>query len=385
MRFQVENDQQLERLIKFVDEMNLDQWSESRVGNVDVLFPPHLLDTVEMFGLEYSVYIEDLQVLIDNESIMNAMVSNSDADFFKKYHSNEEIVVFMKGLANKYPNLVTMTENGRTIEDRPQYLLRVTSQRGTNKTGMFFHSLTHAREWVSGATLLYIIDQLLENYGTEPVATKLLDELEWFFVPVVNVDGYEYTWNSNRMWRKNRRINQGSSCVGVDNNRNWAYGWRSGESPCSETFSGASAFSEPETKALADVVTKHPNIKGYIDIHSYSELLMWAYGATRDLPKDSRVLQECGHRMIKAIENVHGKKFRAGPIYTTIYAAYGSSVDWVYDTAGVTFTYTFELRDTGRYGFVLPPDQIIPSGEEIYASIKEMGLYIIDYYRTNSA
>lgn len=44
--------------------------------------------------------------------------------------------------------------------------------------------------------------------------------------------------------------------------------------------------------------------------------------------------------------------------------ASGGSMDWVKGVFDTRITYTYELRDTGRYGFVLPANQIIPSGEE---------------------
>ena len=50
--------------------------------------------------------------------------------------------------------------------------------------------------------------------------------------------------------------------------------------------------------------------------------------------------------------------------------AAGASDDWYKGVLGSRFAYTTELRDTGFYGFVLPPDQIIPSGEEMWAAFE---------------
>ena len=44
-------------------------------------------------------------------------------------------------------------------------------------------------------------------------------------------------------------------------------------------------------------------------------------------------------------------------------------MDWVKGVHKTPITYTYELRDTGRYGFLLPPDQIIPTAEETFDSI----------------
>jgi hypothetical protein len=67
---------------------------------------------------------------------------------------------------------------------------------------------------------------------------------------------------------------------------------------------------------------------------------------------------------------VHGTTFKYGPICSTIYKATGSSVDWTNDVAKSDNTFTAELRDTGANGFVLPANQIVPTGEETYAGVR---------------
>jgi len=51
-------------------------------------------------------------------------------------------------------------------------------------------------------------------------------------------------------------------------------------------------------------------------------------------------------------------------------AAAGSSADYAYDTHGVRYPFALELRDTGFYGFQLPPEQIMPTAEETFNGIK---------------
>ena len=63
----------------------------------------------------------------------------------------------------------------------------------------------------------------------------------------------------------------------------------------------------------------------------------------------------------------HGKIYGVGCIPCLIYIASGTSVDWAKGELKIPYVYTIEVRDTGRYGFLLPPDQIIPTGEEIMA------------------
>ena len=73
---------------------------------------------------------------------------------------------------------------------------------------------------------------------------------------------------------------------------------------------------------------------------------------------------------IAAVKAVHGTTFTGGPICNTIYQVSGDSVDYAYESAKAAYSMTVELRDTGNYGFVLPANQILPSGEETWAGLK---------------
>ena len=96
-----------------------------------------------------------------------------------------------------------------------------------------------------------------------------------------------------------------------------------------------------------------------------------AYGySCNQLPAKHSEFQSLMNGAVNAIRSVHGTRFDYGPICSTIYQTAGSSVDYMNDVVEADYTFTVELRDTGRYGFVLPPDQILPSGEESYAGIR---------------
>jgi hypothetical protein len=62
--------------------------------------------------------------------------------------------------------------------------------------------------------------------------------------------------------------------------------------------------------------------------------------------------------------------------------ASGNSVDWTFDKAKILYSYAVELRDQGEYGFILPPDQIIPSGLETFEAVKALALYIKSHQAT---
>lgn len=171
--------------------------------------------------------------------------------------------------------------------------------------------------------------------------------------------------------------------MGTDPNRNWDNHWCSRAAggttdPCSESFCGSAPFSEVEVKAVADYVSAATNIAAFVDFHSYSQLWMQPYGYSTNLPANNDAQAEMGRTAVAALTAVNGIRYKVGPIASTIYPAAGSSADWAYDnTTHIKFAYGVELRDTGRQGFLLSADQIVPSGIETLAAVVSMGDYLL--------
>lgn len=55
-------------------------------------------------------------------------------------------------------------------------------------------------------TVAYLAQGLLTNYTTNSDVKAIVDYFQWIIIPIVNADGYVYTWTTDRMWRKNRFI-----------------------------------------------------------------------------------------------------------------------------------------------------------------------------------
>uniref|UniRef100_A0A4W4EV67 Peptidase M14 domain-containing protein n=1 Tax=Electrophorus electricus TaxID=8005 RepID=A0A4W4EV67_ELEEL len=223
---------------------------------------------------------------------------------------------------------------------------------GANRPGIWIDTGIHAREWV-----------------TPPHPYICAFFFDIFLEIVTNPDGFHFTHTSNRMWRKTRKPNDGSICVGVDANRNWDAGFSgagSSNNPCSETYRGPSAHSEPEVKAIVDFVKSHGNLKAFVSIHSYSQMLLYPYGYTRTPCKDQAELVR--PKAVTDLKSLYGTNYKYGSIINVIYQASGGTIDWTYNQ-GIKYSYTFELRDTGRYGFMLPANQIIPTAEETWLAL----------------
>ncbi|XP_034528053.1 carboxypeptidase A5 isoform X6 [Ailuropoda melanoleuca] len=176
----------------------------------------------------------------------------------------------------------------------------------------------------------------------------------------------------NRLWRKNKSSRPGIFCIGVDLNRNWKSGFGgngSNNNPCSETYRGPSPQSEPEVAAIVDFITTHGNIKALISIHSYSQMLMYPYGHSLEPVPNQKELYHLAKDAVQALSEAHGIEYIYGSISNTLYVASGITVDWAYDS-GIKYSFTFELRDTGRYGFLLPASQIVPTAQETWLALR---------------
>jgi len=356
----------------------------SSVGPMDVLVSGDQLGLIEQRGLRFQIQHEDVQGLIDRERAAPVVAAAGDPfqDFFLAYHPygavdmESSILWYMNELVTRYPTLVTWTSVGTTVEGRTIWGLRVSGPLSTDKAAVVYFGCEHAREWITTTIPTYFANYLAGNYGTDATVTNLMDRAEFFLVPVFNLDGYLYTWSTNRFWRKNRRPNGGAS-YGVDLNRNWAEGWGgpgSSADPNSDGYHGPVPFSEPETQGLRNFLTDHTNVRAQLDIHSYSQLILWPYGYTNSFSPDQSTYQLVGNGMQADILGVHGKYYAAGPVYSTIYPASGVSVDWTYAQLNI-LSFSFEVRDTGTYGFLLPPDQIIPNNEELLPAVLRLSGY----------
>jgi len=237
----------------------------------------------------------------------------------------------------------------------------------------YMHCTIHAREWITTTTCMWILDQLL-NKDIDRV--KLVELYHWIIVPILNIDGYDYTYTNDRLWRKNRQPNPGSSCAGTDNNRNYGFGWGgpgASTNPCAETFRGARAFSSPEAAAENDFLAPYLNIGQvvvYLDIHSYGGWFLSAWGyTTSGQPVDYPAMQTQMVSATTTMRAINGNTYTYGQSGRTLYVTSGSTVDHLYGEGGVVQSYTIECAGNS---FTLPVSQIIPIGREVWAGVKKI-------------
>nr|XP_020736343.1 carboxypeptidase A1 [Odocoileus virginianus texanus] len=374
-----------------LEHLQLDFWrGPAQPGSpIDVRVPFPSLQAVKVFleahGIRYRIMIEDVQSLLDEEQeqmfASQSQARSTNTFNYATYHTLDEIYDFMDLLVAEHPQLVSKLQIGSSYEGRPIYVLKF-STGGSNRPAIWIDLGIHSREWITQATGVWFAKKFTDDYGQDPTFTAILDSMDIFLEIVTNPDGFVFTHSQNRLWRKTRSVTSGSSCVGVDANRNWDAGFgKAGASsnPCSETYHGKSANSEVEVKSIVDFVKDHGNFKAFLSIHSYSQLLLYPYGYTTQSIPDKNELNQVAKSAVEALSSLYGTSYKYGSIITTIYQASGGSIDWAY-SQGIKYSFTFELRDTGRYGFLLPASQIIPTAQETW-----LGLLTIMEHTLNNA
>ncbi|XP_072291643.1 carboxypeptidase A5 [Eucyclogobius newberryi] len=386
LRIQAKDETQLS-LLKDLEQMfeQLDFWRDvSDVSTpVDIRVPAEALGEVreylDSWGISFETMIEDLQAVLDEEqqemesAARFGEARNTDSFDYARYHPIAELYSFQDMLVAENPKLVSKIVIGQSYEGRPLTVLKF-STGGTDRPAIWIDTGIHSREWVTQASGTWFAKKIVNDYGKCPMLTAILDKMDIFLEIMTNPDGYAYTHSNNRMWRKTRKPNPGSSCVGVDPNRNWDAGFGgpgASSSPCSETFRGPRAHSESEVSSIVNFVKNHGNIKEFVSIHAYSQMLMYPYGYTRTPVKDQAELHALAQKAVSALTAVYGTRYRYGSIIDVIYQASGGTIDWTYNQ-GIKYSYTFELRDTGRYGFILPANQIVPTANETWAAMLEL-------------
>jgi len=384
--------------LRALDETDeFDFWTESRAVStpVDIRCAPQRCDELRSrlraMGIEnVSVMIADLQVAMHEERKPAPLRSTSSVSGFdySEYHGYDETKSWMASLVEQYSDICEMVSVGTSYEGREIQAIKITGNKNSTsaKKAFWMYGGIHAREWITVSTVTYMLGHTLEAYGKDDTITNIVDSLNIYYAPILNPDGYEYTRNGDRMWRKTMMPNPGQSqrCAGTDPNRNWDWHWNeagSSSDPCSESYAGARAGDQPEVKAVMDFLRTRDTFLGYLNFHSYSQLWMTPWGYTYSHPKDYDVQHAGGAAAVAALQAVHGTRFQNGAIAEIIYQASGSSADYAYGACNILFAGGVELRDTGAHGFVLPASEIIPSGEETFAAIKALANFMIKHDR----
>ncbi|XP_012516660.1 PREDICTED: carboxypeptidase O [Propithecus coquereli] len=291
---------------------------------------------------------------------------------YNTYHTMEEIYWWMSQIIEEYPEVATQHFLGTTYEARPMYYLKISQPSNNPKKIIWIDCGIHAREWIAPAFCQWFVKEILQNYKDNSRISGFLRNLDFYVLPVLNIDGYIYSWTTDRLWRKSRSSHDNGTCFGSDLNRNFNVSWCSvgASTNCQDlTFCGTGPVSEPETKAVSSFVeSKKDNILCFLTMHSYGQLILTPYGYTQNKSSNHEELIQVGQKAANALKAKYGTNYRVGSSADILYATSGSSRDWARDI-GIPFSFTFELRDNGTFGFILPEAQVQPTCEETMEAV----------------
>lgn len=281
------------------------------------------------------------------------------------YETVEETFAAAQAMASAKPNLASFSDVGDSWQkstNRGGYdmaVLKLTNgATGGDRPKLFITSAIHAREYVTAPLALAFAKWLFDGHGNDADATWLLDHHEVHLLLQTNPDGRKKA-EAGLSWRKNTNTaycGVRSNSRGADLNRNFTFSWNttngqgSSGNACNETYRGPSAASEPETRAVeAYLRALFPDRRGpnkgdaapadtagmHLDLHSYSELVLWPWGDTAAVAPNGPALQTLGRRF--AFFNNYTPTQSIG-----LYPTDGTSDNPSYGELGIA-AFTFEL------------------------------------------
>jgi len=327
---------------------------------------------------------DELEHSYDGDEKLKPRLTDVSAKFARalslQYHCYADVELILHQLALGYPDICEVLDIGDSVEGRQIWALRISDEIAEDdeqEPNILFVGCHHAREWISVEVPLLLACHLVENYDTDERVKAMVDAGQIYIAPILNPDGLEYSrisW-TQRMWRKNRSDN-GDGTFGVDLNRNYGYKWGgigSSRDTNVETYRGPSPFSEPETRAIQDLMRTH-KFAAAVSYHNYGQLILYPWGYTSEKPSDLQSLDHLAQYMAKFISAEHGEEYAPRQSHD-FYVTSGDMGDWVYGVLNLP-VFTIELRPKGgRNPFILPENQILPTFEENLPA----ALYLIEW------
>jgi len=240
----------------------------------------------------------------------------------------------MQDIVADHPSIADMFSIGTSVEGRTIWALRITGP-GTGKHAVLLQGAQHGNEQPAASMVAFVADHLVNSYGSDADVAALVDGLVWYFVPIVNPDGYV---NGILFWNANS----------VDLNENWG-----GPAGDLGTHGGPYPFSEPETAAMRDFLTAHPEVRLQLDLHVESPRFLWPWGYTYHLSKDEQTFRLLAERIRESLRAGTNQDYRMGPAWHAKSLMPGNSFDYAYGDLGI-WSFFLGMSYTYDYAAYLP-------------------------------
>ncbi|XP_034138921.1 uncharacterized protein LOC117590423 [Drosophila guanche] len=426
------------------------QWLKgpSLRGLTDVLVPQKMLvdfqGTLNYEGIAHEVLIFDVGKAIAYEqskedylhttpiatkrpSKPRPMAIAQPGMTWNRYHTHDEIVQYLETMRMRHPQLVELIHIGRSYEGRPLIVVKIESKQSAanaaanatssgykrpkrkRKSGqanaVFVEAGAHGLAWIGPATATWMIAELLRlmktNKSNEEL--ELIRNTTWYVMPVLNPDGYAFSHEYDRFWKKSRSQHMARTpgglldsamtwlqpkrgpdkvCHGVDLDRNWLYHWGkrgSSKAPCNEFYAGPAPFSEPETKAVSDfLMDQRTQIKLYISLQAYGQVV--SYPVKTNSTFNSERLDDFLDVAMVGTDGLRKKgsksRYKVDASNDLIEQRSGCADAFAAYEIGIPFSYTIQLADNGVHGYLLPSSAIEPTARDAFEIVSGMLDYI---------
>jgi len=365
---------------------------------LDAWLSEYEIDLLKRSGVRYETLKADWDEYYNNQSKMTQQeklsqmrkakekdnVSHSIFGSMGGYLKYSEVVSKLDSMRLEFPQFISQKFSiGNTHEGRTMWAVRVTKNPDapTSRPEVFYNALIHAREPESMETQMYYFYWLFENYGSDPVATYILNNREIYWMPVFNADGYVYNETTNPngggMWRCNRRGN--GSCGWVDLNRNFGTYefWNSPNGgsltdSCAGgqgTYRGSSPFSEIETRNVMNFVNSR-NFNSAFNAHTYGNYLIkpWDWLDPQPTPDDNKFNQFLDD-MSQNNQYIYGSSTQ-----TLGYYIRGGATDWFYNDSAHSGHHIFGILPETGPSFWPAQNEIIPLARKMLYSNQYISL-----------
>lgn len=198
--------------------------------------------------------------------IILALYSGLRAQLPEIYTTYDEALQVLSDLRTDHPSICRLDTIGySTRDDVPILRFKISDNVSADEDepAVFYCGGVHADEVLGVEVVISFAEDICARYGlSDPDAVNYINSLEIYCIPFINPEGHIVVENGNTVWRKNKCDNDRNGLFdyhdGVDNNRNYDFGWDIDTDPGATVpeslmYKGVAPFTQDENIALAQL------------------------------------------------------------------------------------------------------------------------------------